>query len=67
LLGSDLSDPALLDEALGRLREHPGMDRARADVRHWANTARERIAQLPDVPVRVAFTELCDFMVDRTS
>ena len=67
LLSSDLSDPALLDEALGLLRKHPGMDLARADVRHWANKAREHIAALPDVPARAAFTELCDFMVDRTS
>jgi heptaprenyl diphosphate synthase len=67
LLSSDLSDPVLLDEALDLLRKHPGMDRARADVRQWANIAREHIAQLPDVPARAAFTELCDFMVDRTS
>ena len=40
LLGSDLSrDPVLLDEALGLLRKHPGLDLARADVRHWANKA----------------------------
>src|SRR5215469_11469494 len=67
LLSTDLSDPVLLDEALGLLRKHPGMDLARADVRHWANTAMEHIAALPDVPARTAFTELCDFMVDRTS
>ncbi|HWF81474.1 MAG TPA: polyprenyl synthetase family protein [Streptosporangiaceae bacterium] len=67
LLSTDLSDPGLLDEALGLLRKHPGMDLARADVRHWANTARDRIATLPDVPARAAFTQLCDFMVDRTS
>ncbi len=36
LLSSDLSDPVLLDEALGLLRKHPGLDLARADVRHWA-------------------------------
>lgn len=67
LLSSDLNDPVRLDEALGLLRKHPGMDLARTDVRHWANTAQERIAALPDVPARIAFSELCDFMVDRTS
>lgn len=67
LLSTDLSDPALLDEALGLLREHPGLDLARDDVRRWANTARDHIAVLPDVPARAAFIELCDFMVDRTS
>ncbi len=67
LLNSDLSDPVLLDEALGLLRKHPGMDMARADVRQWANTARDHIADLPDVSARAALAELCDFMVDRTS
>jgi heptaprenyl diphosphate synthase len=67
LLSSDLSDPALLEEALGLLRKHPGMDVARADVRHWANLARTRIAELPAVPARAALAELCDFMVDRTT
>ena len=67
LLSTDLSDPVLLDEALGLLRKHPGMDLARADVRRWANIALEHIAALPEVPARAAFSELCDFMVDRTS
>jgi geranylgeranyl pyrophosphate synthase len=67
LLSADLSDPELLDEALGLLRKHPGMDLARADVRHWANLAREHITALPDVPARAALAELCDFMVERTS
>jgi heptaprenyl diphosphate synthase len=67
LLSTDLSDPPLLEEALGLLRKHPGLDLARADVRHWANRARELIAALPDVPARSALAELCDFMVERTS
>ncbi len=67
LLSTDLSDPELLDEALGLLRKHPGMDLARADVRHWAGRARDLIAALPDLPARAALAELCDFMVERTS
>jgi heptaprenyl diphosphate synthase len=67
LISSDLSDPELLEEALGLLRKHPGMDLARSDVRHWANRARELIATLPDAPARAALAELCDFMVERTS
>jgi heptaprenyl diphosphate synthase len=67
LLSTDLSDPELLGEALGLLRKHPGMDLARADVRHWAGRARDLIAALPDVPAREALAELCDFMVERTS
>ncbi len=67
LLNTDLSEPDLLDETLDLLRKHPGMDLARADVRRWANQAREYIAALPDVPARAALAELCDFMVERTS
>ncbi len=67
LLSSDLNDAALLDEALGLLRKHQGMELARSDVRHWANQAREHIETLPDVPARTAMAELCDFMVERTS
>jgi heptaprenyl diphosphate synthase len=67
LLSTDLSDPDLLEEALGLLRKHPGMDMARSDVRHWANLSRERIAALPEVPARAALAQLCDFMVERTS
>jgi heptaprenyl diphosphate synthase len=65
LLNTDLSDPRLLDEAIGLLRKHPAMEQARADVRHWATLAREHIAALPDVPARAALAELCDFMVER--
>jgi heptaprenyl diphosphate synthase len=67
LLSTDLSDQVLLDEALGLLRKHPGMDLARSDVRRWANRARELIAALPEAPAKSALAELCDFMVERTS
>jgi heptaprenyl diphosphate synthase len=42
------------------------MDAARADLRHWADTARDQIAGLPDLPARLAFEALCDFVVERT-
>jgi heptaprenyl diphosphate synthase len=67
LLGSaDLTDPSLHAEALALLRAHPAMDAARADLRHWADTAREQIAGLPDLPPRLAFEAMCDFVVERT-
>jgi heptaprenyl diphosphate synthase len=67
LLGSaDLTDPVLHAEALALLRAHPAMDAARADLRHWADTARDQIAGLPDMPARLAFEALCDFVVERT-
>ena len=67
LLGTaDLTDPLLHAEALALLRAHPAMEAARADLRHWAGTARDQIAGLPDVPARAAFEALCDFVVQRT-
>jgi heptaprenyl diphosphate synthase len=64
--GADLSDPRLCTEALALLRAHPSMDQARADARRWADLARAEISEMPDVPARAAFENLCDFVVDRT-
>jgi heptaprenyl diphosphate synthase len=67
LLGSaGLTDPLLHAEALALLRAHPAMNAARADLRRWADTARDQIAGLPDMPARLAFEALCDFVVERT-
>lgn len=66
LRSGDLTDPMLHAEALALLRAHPAMEAARADLRHWAGTARDQIAGLPDVPARFAFEALCDFVVERT-
>jgi heptaprenyl diphosphate synthase len=67
LLGrGELTDPALHAEALGLLRSHPAMELARADTRRWAQTAREQILMLPDVPARAAFEFLCEFVTERT-
>jgi heptaprenyl diphosphate synthase len=62
----ELTDPALHAEALGLLRGHPAMELARADTRRWAQTAREQILALPDVPARAAFEALCEFVTERT-
>jgi heptaprenyl diphosphate synthase len=62
----ELTDPAMHAEALGLLRAHPAMELARADTRQWAETAREQILALPDVPARAAFEALCEFVVERT-
>jgi heptaprenyl diphosphate synthase len=66
LRSGGLTDPSLHAEALALLRAHPAMEAARADLRHWAGTARDQIAGLPDVPARFAFEALCDFVVERT-
>ncbi|GAA3964006.1 polyprenyl synthetase family protein [Actinomadura viridis] len=66
LLDEDLTDDALHAEALELLRAHPAMDRARADLRRWAEDARAELLTLPDIPARAAFTGLCDYVVSRT-
>jgi heptaprenyl diphosphate synthase len=67
LLGQgELTDPAQHSEALSLLRAHPAIDLARADLRTWAQTARDEIRQLPAVPARDAFEALCEFVVERS-
>ena len=67
LLGeADLTDDALLTEALSLLRGHPSLAESRAHVLSWAQGARNEIMALPDVPARAAFLALCDFVDKRT-
>ncbi len=66
LINGDLTDDARHAEALHLLRTHPGVAAARADLRHWAEEAREVLAPLPDVPPRAALEMLCDVVVART-
>jgi heptaprenyl diphosphate synthase len=61
-----LTDPGLHSEALALLRAHPAMDAARADLRQWAGIARDEITGLPEGSAKDAFSELCDYVVDRT-
>jgi heptaprenyl diphosphate synthase len=66
LRSGELTDPRLHAEALALLRAHPAMERARADLRRWADLARHEILALPHVPARAAFEALCDFVVKRS-
>jgi heptaprenyl diphosphate synthase len=63
---ADLTDEALLHEALRLLRGHSAMKESRADVLNWVHEARAEIKTLPDVPARAAFLALCDFVEKRT-
>jgi heptaprenyl diphosphate synthase len=63
---ADLTDEALLGEALGLPRGHHAMKESRADVLNWALGARKEIMTLPDVPARAAFLALCEFVERRT-
>jgi heptaprenyl diphosphate synthase len=63
---ADLTDEALLAEALTLLRGHHAMKESRADVLNWLNEARVSISALPDGPARATFLALCDFVEKRT-
>jgi heptaprenyl diphosphate synthase len=63
---ADLTDEALLAEALTLLRGHHAMKESRADVMNWLHEARVSISALPDGPARAAFLALCDFVEKRT-
>jgi heptaprenyl diphosphate synthase len=67
LLDGDLTDPALHAEALGLLRASPAVEEARVTVRTWIGDAQALLAQLPDVPARAAFENLCNFVNTRTA
>jgi hypothetical protein len=63
---ADLTDEALVAEALTLLRGHHAMKESRADVLNWLHEARVSISTLPDGPARAAFLALCDFVEKRT-
>ena len=63
---ADLTDEALLAEALTLLRGHHAMKESRADVLNWLHEARVSISALPDGPARAAFLALCHFVEKRT-
>jgi heptaprenyl diphosphate synthase len=63
---ADLTDEALLAEALTLLRGHHAMKESRADVLNWLHEARVSISALPDGSARAAFLALCDFVEKRT-
>jgi len=64
--GADLTDEALLTEALALLRAHPALAESRANVLSWAQGARNDFMALPDGPARAAFLALCDYVEKRT-
>nr|WP_026927814.1 polyprenyl synthetase family protein [Granulicoccus phenolivorans] len=53
-------------EALRRLRLHPAIARARAEVERRAAIAREILSPLPQGPAKSALLELCDQVVTRS-
>ena len=66
LAEADLTDDALVAEALALLRAHPALAESREHVLSWVQGARNELMALPDMPARAAFLALCDFVEKRT-
>ncbi len=66
LLKGDLTDDALLTEALTLLRAHPAMGAAQARLTAYVEQARTVADDLPAGPVREALHALTDFVLART-
>ncbi len=65
LLGSDLREDALLEEALDLLRDHPAMDRAREHTDTVARQAQEALTRLPEGEAKTALLALATSVVTR--
>ena len=65
LLGRDLHDERLHDEALGLLRENAAMERVRATTQAVGQQATEVLAPLPDSDAKAALLALATSVVDR--
>ena len=64
---ADGADPAILDDAITALREHPATEATRQQAYEWADAAVEAIDPLPAGVVRDALVKLSQVIVDRSS
>lgn len=65
LLDGPVTDDALVEEALGLLRESEGMVRTRETLEGYVESARRELAALPAGPANTAFANLIDYTVAR--
>jgi heptaprenyl diphosphate synthase len=66
LVAKPLVDDAEHAEALSLLRASSALAESRATLQHYADAAREMLADLPDVPARDALATLTDLVIART-
>jgi heptaprenyl diphosphate synthase len=66
LVSGPLVDDGKHGEALELLRASSAMEQARSTLRSYAATARATLADLPDVPARVALEALTELVIART-
>jgi heptaprenyl diphosphate synthase len=67
LSSGEITDDALLGEALTLLRAHPAIEESRAVVAEHAEAARALLSGLPASPARDSLAGLCDLVVHRTT
>ena len=67
LTSRPLTDEAEVAEALARLRAHPVLEQARAEVVRRAEVARSYLSRLPEGPAREALSALCDQVAFRNT
>jgi heptaprenyl diphosphate synthase len=67
LLAGPLTDDALITEALWRLRESPGLNRAVRTLRSYTDAARAELGVLPACPARDALAGITDYLAARTT
>ena len=67
MIDGDLTSDAVLADVLVRLRAHPVMDRAKAEVERRADRARAHLAPLPEGDAKDALLRVCTDLVDRTA
>lgn len=67
MIDGDLTDDERLREVLQRLRAHPVIEQARAEVRRRADLAREHLSVLPEGEAKAALVKVCDDLVDRVA
>lgn len=66
-IDSNLDDDAELAAVLARLRAHPVIDQAKAEVHRRADLARGHLAGLPDGQAKDALLKACDDIATRVS
>ncbi|MEP6851287.1 MAG: polyprenyl synthetase family protein [bacterium] len=66
LVSHPISDEAAVAEALNLLRKSTALGDARATVVDYADRARARLPELPDVPARAALAALIELTITRT-
>lgn len=65
LLDGPVTDDALVAEALQLLDRSPGMVKAKAKLREYADSAKAQLAELPQGPANSALVRLVDYTVER--